>query len=57
MHFISETLFGGITVIVGNDGGHQYWVMRDGEDNPTTVLNRCDLSQYKISITWKGADG
>lgn len=34
--------------------GHQYWVMRDGEDDPTTVLNRCDLSQCKISIAWRG---
>lgn len=31
--------------------------MRDGEDDPTTILNRCDLSQYKLSITWKGAEG
>ena len=37
--------------------GHQYWVMRDEEDDPTTILNRCDLSQYKLSITWKGAEG
>lgn len=35
--------------------GHQYWVMRDGEDDPTTILNRCDLSQYKLSITWRPA--
>ena len=31
--------------------------MRDGEDDPTTILNRCDLSQYKLSITWKGVEG
>lgn len=37
--------------------GHQYWVMRDGEDDPTIILNRCDLSQYKLLITWKGAEG
>ncbi|MBE6063423.1 MAG: hypothetical protein E7207_07705 [Clostridium butyricum] len=24
--------------------GYQYWGMRDGEDAPTTILNRCDLS-------------
>ena len=35
--------------------GHQYWVMRDCADDPTTVLNRCVLDNYKISITWKGA--
>ena len=35
--------------------GYQYWVMRDSEDDPTTVLNRCKLEDYKISITWKGA--
>ena len=33
---------------------HQYWVMRDSADDPTMVLNRCDLDNYKISITWKG---
>lgn len=36
--------------------GRQYWVMRDSVDDPTTVLNRCNLEEYKLSITWKGAD-
>ncbi len=33
---------------------HQYWVMRDSEDDPTTIINRCNLDEYKLSITWKG---
>lgn len=33
---------------------HQYWVMRDGVDDPTTILNRCKINEYKYSITWKG---
>jgi hypothetical protein len=35
--------------------GRQYWVMREGKDDPTTILNRCDLNDYKISIQWKGS--
>ena len=34
--------------------GHQYWVMRDGADDPTTILNRCNAEEYKYSIMWKG---
>ncbi len=34
--------------------GRQYWVMRDGDDDPTTIINRCNLEEYKLSITWKG---
>ena len=34
--------------------GHQYWVMRDGEDDPTTILNRCNADEYKYSIVWRG---
>ena len=34
--------------------GHQYWVMRNGENDPTTILNRCNTNEYKYSITWKG---
>ena len=34
--------------------GRQYWVMRDSEDDPTTIINRCNLEEYKLSITWKG---
>ena len=34
--------------------GHQYWVMRDDEDDPTTVINRCNVDEYKYSIMWKG---
>lgn len=28
--------------------------MRDGEDDPTTILNRCKIDEYKYSIAWKG---
>ena len=34
--------------------GHHYWVMRDGADDPTTIINRCNSDEYKYSITWKG---
>lgn len=34
--------------------GHQYWVMRNDEDDPTTILNRCNTNEYKYSIVWKG---
>ena len=34
--------------------GRQYWVMRDSEDDPSTIINRCNLDEYKLSITWKG---
>ncbi len=34
--------------------GWQYWVMRGEEGDPTIVLNRCDLNNYKLSIEWKG---
>ena len=36
--------------------GRQYWVMRDSEDDPTTIINRCNLDEYKLSITWKGLE-
>lgn len=34
--------------------GHHYWVMHNGEDDPTTIINRCNSDEYKYSITWKG---
>ena len=34
--------------------GWQYWVMRASDDDPSTILNRCDLNRYKLSITWTG---
>lgn len=34
--------------------GFQYWVMRSSEDDPTTILNRCNCEEYKYSIFWKG---
>lgn len=36
--------------------GRQYWVMRDDEDDPSTIINRCNLDDYKLSITWKGLE-
>ncbi len=33
--------------------GWQYWAMGD-EDGNITVLNRCDLKRYKLSIIWTG---
>ena len=28
--------------------------MRDSEVDPTTIINRCNLDEYKLSITWIG---
>lgn len=36
--------------------GYQYWVMRENEEDPSTIINRCNLNEYKLSITWKGFD-
>lgn len=36
--------------------GRQYWIMKDSDDDPTAVLNRCNLDEYKLSITWSGND-
>lgn len=64
MHVVDYIQDNGITMYFWNHpnkyiiiGEHQYWVMRDGKDDPTTILNRCDLSQYKISVTWRGENG
>ena len=34
--------------------GRQYWVMKDSDDDPTIVINRANLDEYKLSITWRG---
>ena len=34
--------------------GWQYWVMRSGENDPTTILNRCNCDEYHYSIRWSG---
>ena len=34
--------------------GYQYWVMKDSDDDPSMVLNRCNLNLYKLSIEWTG---
>lgn len=36
--------------------GRQYWVMRDDKEDPTTIINRCNLDEYKLSITWRGME-
>ena len=36
--------------------GRQYWVMRASEDDPSTIINRCNLEEYKLSIMWKGLE-
>ena len=30
--------------------GHHYWVMRNGEDDPTTIINRCYSDENKYSM-------
>ncbi|MBQ6589280.1 MAG: hypothetical protein IJI01_11440 [Butyrivibrio sp.] len=37
-------------------GRHQYWTMSDTNDDPTMILNRCNVDEYKYSITWKGTN-
>lgn len=34
--------------------GRQYWVMRYDENDPSTILNRCNCDEYNYSISWKG---
>ena len=34
--------------------GQEYWVMRNDENDPSTILNRCNCDEYKYSISWKG---
>ena len=58
MEVVNYILDNGITMYFWNHpnkyifvDGRQYWVMRDGEDDPTTILNRCNLDEYKLSIT------
>ena len=36
--------------------GRFYWVMRDGEDDPTAVINRCNADEYYVSTKWKGKE-
>lgn len=62
MEVVNYILDNGITMYFWNHpnkyifvDGRQYWVMRDGEDDPTTILNRCNLDEYKLSIQWKGS--
>ncbi len=61
MNAVNYILNNGITMYFWNRpnkyiflNGRQYWVMRDNEEDPTTIINRCNLDEYKLSITWKG---
>ena len=33
---------------------YQYWTMSDNDDDPTAILNRCNVDEYNYSIRWKG---
>ena len=61
MAMVNYILDNGITMYFWNHpnkyifvDGWQYWVMRDSEDDPTTIINRSNLDEYKLSITWQG---
>ena len=34
--------------------GWWYWVMKDGDDDPTMIINRCWADDYYVSTRWKG---
>ncbi len=34
--------------------GRQYWIMKGEKNEPINIINRCNLDDYKLSITWKG---
>ena len=61
MSVVDYILTNGITMYFWNRpnkyifvDGRQYWVMRDSEDDPTLIINRCNLDEYKLTVTWKG---
>ena len=35
-------------------GEKYYWVMKNGNDDPTMIINRAIINDYYISIAWKG---
>lgn len=35
-------------------GEYYYWVMKAEENDPTMIINRAKVEDYKISIYWKG---
>ena len=39
-----------------NNLDYQYWTMSDSDDDPTMILNRCNVDEYKYTIMWKGKD-
>ena len=36
--------------------GWWYWVMKDSDDDPTMIINRCWADDYYVSTKWKGSD-
>ena len=34
--------------------GRQYWVTKANDEGTIKIINRCNLSEYKLSIFWKG---
>ena len=63
MEMVSYIQENGITMYYWNHpnkyifvDGRQYWVMRDGENDSITIINRCNLEEYKLSIAWKGKE-
>lgn len=35
------------------NGDYYYWVMKDGEDDPSMIINRAKIDDYMVSIAWK----
>lgn len=35
-------------------GDKYYWVMKDSDDDPSMIINRANVDDYKISVVWKG---
>lgn len=35
-------------------GDYYYWTMSGGENDPSIVINRALIENYKISVSWKG---
>ena len=34
--------------------GWWYWVMKDSDDDPTMIINRCWADDYYVSTKWRG---
>ena len=35
--------------------GWWYWVMKDSDDDPTMIINRCWADDYYVSTKWRGS--